>query len=381
MNKTLQKVILIPDSFKGTLSSSEICAVLSQKIRAYFPVCWIEELPVADGGEGSVDCFLQAAGGEKITADVHGPYNEPMQAFYGLLDGGRTAVIEMAACAGLPLVEGRKNPLLTTTYGVGELMGHALKKGAKHLIVGLGGSATNDGGCGAAAALGACFYNEAGQQFLPTGGNLQHIARMDLSQLQALLQGITVTAMCDIDNPLCGEYGAAAIYAPQKGADPGQVELLDKGLQHLSNVIRQQEGMDIALLPGAGAAGGMGGGCAAFFHAALRSGIRTVLDTVDFAGKAVGADLIITGEGRLDSQSLRGKVVAGVAEAAPPHVPLIAVVGGAGEGAEAIYDKGVTAIFPINRLPEDFAVSRHKSRENLAFTADNLCRFIRALIG
>lgn len=379
MNQGLQKVVLIPDSFKGTLSSSEICDILSQKIKDYFPACRIEALPVADGGEGSVDCFLRAAGGEKITADAHNPFNEPMQAFYGLLDGGRTAVIEMAACAGLPFIEERKNPVLATTYGVGELMRHAIEKGAQHLILGLGGSATNDGGCGAAAALGARFYDEKGRLFLPTGGSLKDIAHMDLSPLDRILQGITLTAMCDIDNPLCGETGAAAVFAPQKGAAPDQVALLEQGLLHLGNLIQKQLGMDVFSMPGAGAAGGMGGGCAAFFHASLCSGIRTVLETVDFAGKAADADLIVTGEGRLDSQSLRGKVVAGVADAAPPHVPVIAIVGGAGDGAESVYGKGVTAIFSTNRMPEDFAVSRYKARENLAFTADNLCRFIRVL--
>lgn len=373
------KFILIPDSFKGTLSSTEICEILSGKIKMHFPDAEVISVPVADGGEGSVDAFLTAVGGEKVHVTVKNPYFEDMESFFGLIDNGNTAVVEMASCAGLPLVEDRKDPKQTTTYGVGQLILAAAERGVKKIIVGLGGSSTNDGGCGAAAAVGVKFYDKEGNAFVPVGGTTADIAKIDISGKNPALSGIEVIAMCDIDNPMYGPEGAAHVFAPQKGADPAMVLELDDGIRILSKRIEEAIGRDISLVPGTGAAGAMGAGMIAFFDATLQMGITTVLDTVKFDEMIKDADYIFTGEGKLDSQSLRGKVVIGIAERAKKQDKnLIAIVGGVQDDEIAqAYDLGVTAVFPVNRLPQDFSVSRHHSKENLAYTADNIMRLLK----
>lgn len=374
----MKKAVIIPDSFKGTLSSSEICGIVSGCIKKEFPDCEVVEIPVADGGEGSVDAFLTAVGGERVSIEAAGPWFERRGAYYGILRGG-TAVVEMAAAAGLPLAGERLDPERTTTYGVGELLLDAAHRGAKQIIVGLGGSATNDAGCGAAAAVGARFYNAAGESFIPTGGTLCEVERIDLSGLDPALAHCDISAMCDIDNPMYGPTGAAHVFGAQKGADAAAIERLDAGLRHLAAVIRRDLNLDVAALPGSGAAGGMGAGMVAFFGAKLSPGIDTVLDTVDFDTLAADADMIFTGEGKLDSQSLRGKVVIGIARRAKKlGRPVIAIVGGADYGAEAAFKEGVTAIFPINRLPQDFSLLKEHSAENLAFTAENIMRCLKA---
>jgi len=375
----MKKAVLIPDSFKGTLSSAQICSIMAGAIHRHFPDCQVCSIPVADGGEGSVDAFLTALGGEKKYVEVAGPYLEPVQAFYGLI--GDTAVIEMAACAGLPLVGENKNPALSSTYGVGELMLHAAKKGAKKIIMGLGGSATNDGGCGAAAAVGVKFTNSAGDSFIPTGGTLCDIAGIDLSGLAPRLKEIEIITMCDIDNPMYGPRGAAYIFGPQKGADEAMVRMLDENLRHLCKIIERDLGLDLSEIPGGGAAGAMGAGMAAFFSSKLQMGIETVLDTVDFDSVAADADMIFSGEGKIDSQSLRGKVVIGVARRAKKlNVPLIAVVGGAELGLEAAYEEGVSAVFTINRLPMELKDSAKDSDGNLDFAMDNILRLTKSCI-
>lgn len=227
------RILLVPDSFKGTLSSRQVCSTMKEQVERFFPGEEVLSLPVADGGEGSVDAFLEAVGGQKKTVRVTGPLGEPMESFYGILADGKTAVIEMAACAGLPLVEGRENPEKATTYGVGELLLAARDAGCREVILGLGGSCTNDGGAGAAAALGAKFTKAGGEVFIPTGGTLSQIAEVDCRPVQEALRGMKVQVMCDIDNPLFGKTGAAAVFAPQKGADEPMVERLDQGLRHL----------------------------------------------------------------------------------------------------------------------------------------------------
>jgi glycerate kinase len=352
---------------------------MEERLRAYFPEAEIVKIPVADGGEGSVDSFLAACGGEKITVPAKGPYFEDMDAFYGLLDNGKTAVIEMAACAGLPLVEGNPNPALTTTYGVGMLMLDAARRGCKKIIVGLGGSATNDFGAGAAAAAGIRFFDEDGLEFTPTGGTLSRIARIDSGGLYPGLQAAEIITMCDIDNPLCGKNGAAYVFAPQKGADAKMVRFLDGQLAAAAEAAKRDLGRDVAEIPGAGAAGGMGGGMDAFFGSRLQMGIETVLDTAHFDSLVEDADLVFTGEGRIDTQSLRGKVVIGVARRAKKHnVPVIAVVGDIGDGIEAAYDEGVSAIFSINRVSLPFSENRKRSKSDMRLTIDNLMRFLPA---
>lgn len=375
----MEKILLVPDSFKGTLSSRQVCQVMAGQLRRFFPQAQVKSIPVADGGEGSVEAFLAAAGGERRTRTVTGPFGEPVEAFYGVLGDGRTAVIEMAACAGLPLAEGRLNPERATTYGVGELLLAAKEAGCTKAILGLGGSCTNDGGAGAAAALGAKFTRADGAAFVPTGGTLGEIAALDVSPVAQALQGMELTAMCDIDNPLYGEAGAAAVFAPQKGADAAMVARLDAGLRHLGQVSARCLGRDFSHLPGTGAAGGLGFGMAAFCGAQLRMGIDAVLDAVGFDSLLPGTDVVFTGEGKIDSQSARGKVVSGVAaRCRKAGVPVVAVVGQIGQGFEEMYQQGLTAVFSINRAAQPFAESRFHAGENLALTMENIARLLAA---
>ena len=375
----MEKILLVPDSFKGTLSSRQVCQVMAGQLRRFFPQAQVKSIPVADGGEGSVEAFLAAAGGERRTRTVTGPFGEPVEAFYGVLGDGRTAVIEMAACAGLPLAEGRLNPERATTYGVGELLLAAKEAGCTKAILGLGGSCTNDGGAGAAAALGAKFTRADGAAFVPTGGTLGEIAALDVPPVAQALQGMELTAMCDIDNPLYGDAGAAAVFAPQKGADAAMVARLDAGLRHLGQVAARCLGRDFSHLPGAGAAGGLGFGMAAFCGAQLRMGIDAVLDAVGFDSLLPGTDMVFTGEGKIDSQSARGKVVSGVAaRCRKAGVPVVAVVGQIGQGFEEMYQQGLTAVFSINRAAQPFAESRFHAGENLALTMENIARLLAA---
>ena len=376
----MRKYVVIPDSFKGCLSSGEICDILAREIRRRDPEAQVCALPVADGGEGTVDAFLGALGGEKVAVPCRDPYGRPLTARYGLFPDGKTAVIEMAAAAGLPLVGEDRRVADTTTYGVGQLIAHALKRGAERILLGLGGSATNDSGCGAAAALGVEFLDAEGKAFVPVGGTLHRIAHIRADGLLPALRQAEVIAMCDIDNPLCGESGAAAVFAPQKGADAATVRMLDEGLAHLAAVIEKDLGRSLLTLPGGGAAGGFGAGSVAFLGARLQMGIEAVLDLTDFDRLAADAYLVITGEGRLDSQSLRGKVVVGVARRAQAlGVPVVALVGSSETDIAAAYDAGVTAVFPINPAPTTLSEALAHARTHLAFTAENVLRFARCL--
>jgi glycerate 2-kinase len=375
----MKKILLIPDSFKGTMSSSTICGIMERSIKRHYPDAQVIQIPVADGGEGSVDSFITAMGGRKVSLEVSGPYFEKMEGFYGIIDGD-TAIIEMAACAGLPLVGDDKRPDQTTTYGVGELIVHAVKNGCRKIIVGLGGSATNDAGTGAAAAVGVRFFDSAGQTFVPTGGTLSRVARIDVSRRLPELEGLDILTMCDIDNPFAGRTGAAYVFGPQKGADAQMVQLLDGQLRALSQTIVQELGVDVSEIPGAGAAGGMGGGMVAFFGSRLQMGIEVVLDTVGFDGLLEQADMVFTGEGKIDTQSLRGKVVIGVARRTKrKNVPLIAVVGDIGEDVEGAYDEGVSAIFSINRVAKDFKQVIARAPQDMELTVDNLMRFVKRM--
>lgn len=372
----MKKCIVISDSFKGTLSSLEICGIARETVAEVFPDCQVVPVPVADGGEGTVACFVEAIGAEPVTADVTGPYGEPVQAVYARK--GSLAVIEMAAAAGLPMVGQRKDPESTTTYGVGLLIRHAVESGCREILLGLGGSATNDGGCGAAAALGVRFLDDDGREFVPVGKTLGRVAHIDVTAARALLAGTNVTAMCDVENPLCGPSGASSVFGPQKGADPEMVKRLDQGLASLAAVIRRDLGLDLAGCPGAGAAGGMGAGCMAFFSGTLKSGIEAVLDIVGFDSLLEEVDLVITGEGRIDSQSVHGKVISGIARrTSPRNVPLVAIVGCIDPSAEAAYDLGVTAMFNIDREVQTFEQLAPNSAVNYRRTLRDVLRLIR----
>ncbi|HBR03721.1 MAG TPA: glycerate kinase [Ruminiclostridium sp.] len=374
----MKKCVIIPDSFKGSLDSIDICELASAKVKKFFPACETISLPVADGGEGTVECFLHAMEGERITVKVHGPYMEEVDSFYGRF--GDLSVIEMAAAAGLPMVGDRLNPSLTTTYGVGELIRHAVENGAKRIILGLGGSSTNDGGCGCASALGVKFYNSDSKAFVPTGGTLGQVTSIDISEAEKFLKGCEITAMCDIENPMHGLTGAAHIFGPQKGADPEMVKDLDSQMMHLDKIIQRSLNKNVSQLSGAGAAGAFGAGVVAFLGGTLKSGIETVLDIVGFDRIIQGADAIFTGEGKIDSQSLRGKVVIGVSRRAmKQNVPVYAVVGDISDDAVAAYDMGVTAIFSINRVAVPFSIAKTRSRADLQSTMEDIMRLIKSV--
>ena len=378
----MKKVVLIPDSFKGTMSSSEICSIMKKAVLSHYPECEVISIPVADGGEGSVDAFLTALGGKKIFKEVTGPYFESrVPGFYGILPDN-TAVVEMAAAASLPMVGTDKNPSLTTTYGVGELILDALSHNAERIILGLGGSATNDAACGLASALGVSFRDERGNKFIPVGGTLDKVASIDLSTVDKRLSKVSIATMCDIDNPFYGPDGAAFVYAPQKGADEKMVKDLDDKMRKLSLVIRRDCGIDVEAIPGSGAAGGMGGGMAAFFKSRLQMGIETVLETVHFSSLIDGTDYIYTGEGKIDGQSLRGKVVIGVArEAKKKNIPVIAFVGDIADDIKSAYDEGVTAIFSINRVALPYKEQKKRAKSDLFLTVDNLLRYEKSISG
>lgn len=355
----MKKCVVVSDSFKGTVSSREICAIAQQVIPRHFPACEVVCIPVADGGEGTVDCFVQAMGAKRVGVTVTNALGEKSAAAYARL--GELAIIEMAAAAGLPQVGALRCPGTATTYGVGELIAHAVDSGCRKILLGLGGSATNDGGCGCAAALGVGFLDADGQSFVPVGDTLGRIARIDTAEASALLRSVEITVMCDVTNPLYGPTGAAYVFAPQKGADAEKVKSLDAGLRHFGDVIRSQYGLDVSAMPGAGAAGGMGAGCVALLGGMIQSGIDAVLDVTGFDRQLEGADLVITGEGRIDSQSADGKVVSGVARRTRAKgVPLIAIAGGIADSAGAVYDIGVSAMFSTDRaaLPVDMLGAR-----------------------
>lgn len=374
----MQNFILVPDSFKGTLSAIEVCNIMKSSIKNLYKDANIISVPVADGGEGTVDAFLYALGGEKKSVWVSDAFNEQkILAYYAMLKND-IAVIEMAACAGLPLVKDRLEPDKTTTFGVGELIIDAINSGAKKIILGLGGSATNDGGCGMAAALGVKFKDEQNQEFIPTGGTLSQIYKIDMNNIYSKIKDVEFISMCDVDNPLCGKLGASAVFAPQKGADEDMVKLLDEGLAHLAKIIKRDLYIEVKDIKGAGAAGGLGAGSIAFLQSKLTKGIDVILDTINFDELVSKADIVFTGEGKFDSQSLHGKVVMGVANRSQKYkTPVIVVTGAIGENIQEAYNKGITAIFSINKEPMEFSKSALKSKENMVLTMENILRLLK----
>lgn len=301
----MKKIVVVPDSFKGTMSSVEVCDIMEKGIKNIYPRAQVVKIPIADGGEGTVDAFLSYDRGEKVKVRVKDPLLRDIDSFYGILPDG-TAVIEMAAASGLPLVENEKNPCLTTTYGTGQLIKAALDKGCRSFIIGVGGSATNDGGIGMAAALGVRFTDSEGKEISLTGAGLGALQHIDASGIDVRLAQCEISVACDVKNPLYGENGAAYVFAPQKGADAPKVELLDNNLRHYSEVIMKCMHKEIHGVPGAGAAGGLAAGLLAFTPARLAPGIELIMDYIDFEKAISDAELIITGEGKIDGQSLAG---------------------------------------------------------------------------
>jgi glycerate kinase len=369
---TNKKIIIAPDSFKGSVSSVGAADAIKEGFeKEGFSniVC----VPMADGGEGTVEAMIAATGGKIIHLKAKGPMGEEVGAFYGIMGDNKTAVIEMAAASGLPLVKGGKNPLAATTYGTGQLMADASDKGCTKLILGIGGSATNDGGTGMARALGIRFLDENGKDLPEGGGALINLAQIDMSGFDTRFNSIDIEVACDVDNPLCGENGASAVYGPQKGATPGMVKQLDAALLNLAAVVKSDLGKEILSLPGSGAAGGLGGGLVAFASAKLKKGIDIIMDAAGMDALIKTADLVITGEGQTDFQTAFGKVPAGIASLCKKHgKPLVCISGGLGENYEALYDIGITSIFSICDRP----MSLDYAMENACELLTNLSRSV-----
>jgi glycerate kinase len=372
------KIVIAPDSFKESLAAAEVCDAIADGLLSVRRDIAIDKCPMADGGEGTVQALVAATGGTLLAAVVSGPLGEPASAAWGVLgDGSGTAVLETAAASGLALVPpARRNPLKTSTFGTGCLIREALDRGIRRILLGIGGSATNDGGAGCAQALGVQFLDADGRVLADpmNGESLAHVARIDVSQLDPRIARIDLLVACDVDNPLCGSRGAAAVYGPQKGATPDIVRELDANLAHFSDVIERDLSSDIRHFPGAGAAGGLGAGLVAFLNAKIQPGVRIVIDAVRLKDRLLGADLLITGEGRLDRQSMMGKVIQGVGRAGKAaKVPVVALVGSIGEGADAareVLDDYHCITPPGTPLPEALA----RASEFLRASAASLLR-------
>lgn len=376
----IKKAVLAIDSFKGCLTSVEAEAAAAQGVHAALPECEVISIPVADGGEGMLDVLIAATHGKSISVQAHGPLMELRETRYGISGDGQTAFIEMAAISGLPLVAPEKrNPMQTTTFGTGELIRDALQRGCRHFIIGLGGSATNDAGLGMLRALGFRFPDKTGNVSGYGGQMMGKVDSIDTSSVHPLLSGCTFTAACDVRNPFYGTDGAAYVFAPQKGADAAMIEALDAGMRHLAAVIFRTTGKDISSCPGAGAAGGMGGSLSAFLNAELKPGIQLLLEMQNFAEQIKDADLIITGEGKSDRQTVMGKVPYGIlTEARKQHIPVVLIAGGI-EDTDILTRAGFHGIFSITPSPVTLeqAMQPEFACMNIRRTVEQICRIIR----
>ncbi len=373
------RFLFASDSFKGTLSSETIIQLLTESAGRIFPGCETLGVPIADGGEGTVDAVITVAKGEKRFVEVHGPLMEKTQSLYGVFHGD-SAIIEMAAASGLPMVPSdKRNPLNTTTYGTGELIRDALEQGYRKISIAIGGSATNDGGMGAMRALGIRFLDKEGKELEGKGSDLARVTGLDLKGLHPAVAEAEFTVMCDVNNPLTGPDGATYTFGKQKGGTPEILDELEKGMKNYAAVIKDKLGMDVDQIPGAGAAGGLGAALCVFLHATLKSGIETVLDLIDFNGLLDGTDLVVTGEGRIDWQSAFGKVPSGIGQRCRAKgVPAVAIVGGMGDGAEKIYEFGVDSILPTINGAMDIEEALERAEELYAGAADRMFRMLRA---
>ncbi|HEY8805008.1 MAG TPA: glycerate kinase [Clostridium sp.] len=372
------KIIIAPDSFKGSLSALEVCENIEKGIRKVFGTAEIVRVPMADGGEGTVQSLVDATGGEIINLKVKGPLLKEVDAFYGILGDGNTAVIEMASASGLTLLtQEERNPMKTTTYGTGQIIKYALDMGCRNIIIGIGGSATNDGGAGMVKALGIKLLDEKSEEIDFGGGNLNRLKSIDLSEIDSRIKQCNIVVACDVNNPLCGEKGASYIFGPQKGADENMIITLDKNLSHYSEMIKKYLGVSIKDYPGAGAAGGLGGGLLAFLNAKLQPGINIVIETTALEEKLKDADLVITGEGMIDYQTQYGKTPYGVAKLAKKYnIPVIAIAGAIGKGAEELYSKVFDSIFSIVDKPMQLEESIENSELLLQKTAERIMRIL-----
>lgn len=376
------KFLFASDSFKGSLSSERITALLAESAGRLFPGCETDGIPVADGGEGTVDAVIRALGGKRRRLTVHGPLMEERESFYGVFEGDG-AVIEMAAASGLPMVPAdRRNPLHTTTYGTGELIRDALDQGCRRISIAIGGSATNDGGMGAMRALGVRFFDSRGGELEGRGEDLIKVAHMDVSGLHPGAALACFTVMCDVTNPLTGPEGAAYTFGRQKGGTPEILERLEGGMIRYGRLLKESLGVDVEKLPGSGAAGGLGAAFCSFLKAGLKSGIDTVLDLVHFDERLKGVDLVVTGEGRMDWQSAFGKVPSGVGRRCREKgIPVVAIVGGMGHKAESMFDYGVDSIMTTISGAMELEEALERSEELYVSAADRMFRLLKAGAG
>lgn len=378
----MKKIVLAFDSFKGCLSATEVCRAAAEGVRRVFPECQTVTIPMADGGEGMLEIFVRSTGGRYVETKIHGPLMEEREVRYGVSADGLTACIETAACCGLPLVAPeRRNPMYTTSYGVGETIRDALQRGYRKFIIGLGGSATNDGGTGMLQALGYRFFHgQKEMEEVLCGRHIGSIGRIDKSRAVPQMHDAEFTVACDVRNPFFGPAGAARIFAPQKGADAGEVEELERGMEHLSKIYREATGKDVSQSSGAGAAGGMGGCFQAFFPTTLRPGTELLLDITGLEAQLEKTDFILTGEGKSDRQTLMGKVPYGILKAGQRRDIPVVLLSGCIEESEALTEAGFEAVFSIQPAPltTEEAMRPDVARENLRRSTEQLCRIIRA---
>ncbi|MBF4661573.1 glycerate kinase [Cronobacter malonaticus] len=376
---TLKKIVIAPDSFKESLSAMDVAKAIEAGFREIYPQAHYVCVPMADGGEGTVEAMVAATGGQIITTPVTAPLGNKVDGFFGLLGDGETAVVEMAAASGLHLVPAaQRDPRITTSYGTGELILAALERGVKAIIIGIGGSATNDGGAGMMQALGARFLDGEARELAPGGAALARLARLDLSALDPRLAQVSVTVACDVDNPLCGEKGASAVFGPQKGATPAMVTELDAALRCFGEQLEAVTGKTIISAPGAGAAGGMGAALLGMLNAELRPGIEIVIESLGLAQAVRDADLVITGEGRLDSQSIHGKTPIGVARVAKQFQrPVVAIAGSLTPDYQIVHEHGIDAAFSVIDRIVTLQEALDDAERNLRVTARNVAALWR----
>lgn len=376
------KILIAPDSFKGSNSSLKVAEAIEEGIYRALPESVIEKVPIGDGGEGTVEALVAANEGDLITVNVTGPLGAPVEATYGIIDEN-TAVLEMAAASGLDLVPDNKRDVKkATTFGTGEMILDALDQGVREIIIGIGGSATNDGGTGMAAALGYRFLDEDGNRLPQGGGGLSGLASIDTSAVDPRIGDTVFRVACDVTNPLTGKRGASAVYGPQKGASPADVELLDQGLANLAEVVERELGIEAREKPGAGAAGGLGYGLTVFCGASLETGIDIVLDAVNFEERIEEVDLVITGEGKIDGQTAYGKVPIGVARRAKKYgVPVLVIAGDIGDGIDEVYEAGIDAVMSTVNRAMSLEEAMGKSHELLVDAGERAMRMVRLGFG
>lgn len=378
MGKTF---LLAPDSFKESMTAKEVCEAMELGIKRAIPDAVCIHVPMADGGEGTVQSLIDATDGTLIRKEVTGPLGTPVMAQYGILGDGKTGVIEMASASGIHYVtKETKNPLITTTFGTGELIRDCIERGITNIILGIGGSATNDGGTGMAAALGYTFRDASGNELPLGGGFLGELHTIDTTEVIPQLKHINILVASDVTNPLCGERGASVVFGPQKGATPEMVHLLDNNLRHYSKVVQEQLGIDVVNVPGAGAAGGLGAGLLAFTNSTMKKGIEIVIEYTKLKEKMQQVDYCFTGEGGIDFQTKFGKAPYGVSQAAKSvnsAIKVIALAGYIGQDVETLYDEGFDAIFGIVPGAADLETLLAQGKENVARTSESIARLLK----